>query len=164
MSGFNIAEQGHVVPLIYPQDLDGGDTHSDVFSMENYSHATIIISIGAQSRAAGVITVESCSALGGGGTNTKIDYTAYKCETIAGAANDDVLGAAVAVDDTTGIVPPVASTGIFYVIELEATQLLTGHIGFRLDIVSAGAASIGCAIAVLSGSRYAGPQSPTIVD
>ena len=161
---FNIAEMGHVVPLIYPQDLDGGDTHSDVFSMEGYAHASIIISIGAQSKAAGVITIESCSALGGGGTNTKIDYTAYKCETQAGAANDDVLGAAVAIDDTTGIVPPANSTGIFYVIELEASQLLAGHVGFRLCVASAGAASIGCAIAVLSGARYAGPQSPTVVD
>jgi hypothetical protein len=108
--------------------------------------------------------VESCSALGGGGTNTKIDYTAYKCETAFGTANDDVLGAAVAIDDTTGIVPPIASTGIFYVIELEATQLIAGHVGFRLDIVSAGAASIGSAVAILSGARYESPQSPTAVD
>lgn len=164
MSGFNVAEKGHVVNLIYPQDLDGGATTSDVVNMEAYSHMTIIVQIGSQSKAAGVITVESCSVLGGGGTNTKIDYSAYKCETQFGAANDDVLGARVAIDDTTGIVPPINSTGIFYVIELESSQLIANHVGFRLCVASAGAASIGSAVAILSGSRYAAPQSPTAVD
>lgn len=164
MNGFNVAENGHVVQLIIPHDLNGADHHSDVFSMENYGHASIIIQIGAASRAAGVITVESCSALGGGGTNTKIDFNAYKCETAYGSAADDVLGAKVAVDDTTGIVPPAASTGIFYVIELEASQLVDGDVGFRLDIVDPAAASIISAVAILSGARYGGPQSPTVVD
>jgi hypothetical protein len=164
MSGFNIAERGHVVTALMPHDLQGHDTHSDVINMEAYSHCTFIVSIGAASRAAGVITVESCSALGGGGTNTKIDFTAYKCETAYGSANDDVLGAAVAIDDTTGIVPPAATTGVFYVIELEATQLIAGHVGFRLDMVDPAAGCIGGAIAILSGSRYESPQSPTAVD
>jgi hypothetical protein len=164
MSGFYVANNGHVVTLVMPHDLNGGDHHSDVVNMEGYSHCTMIVNIGAASRAAGVITVESCSALGGGGTNTKIDYDCYKCETAFGSANDDVLGAKVAVDDTTGIVPPAATTGIFYVIELESTQLLAGHVGFRLDIVDPGAGSIISAIAILSGSRYGMAQSPTAVD
>lgn len=164
MSGFFVANEGHVVQLIMPHDLNGGDHHSDVVDMDRYSHCTMIISIGAASRAAGVITVESCSALGGGGTNTKIDFIAYKCETAFGSANDDVLGAKVAVDDTTGIVPPAGTTGIFYVIELESSQLVTGHVGFRLDIVDPGAASIISAVAILSGARFARAESATVVD
>jgi len=164
MSGFNIAENGHVVQLVIPHDLNGGDHHSDVVNMEGYAHCTMLVQIGAASRAAGVITVESCSALGGGGTNTKIDFTAYKCETAYGSANDDVLGAKVAVDDTTGIVPPAGTTGIFYVIELESSQLVSGHVGFRLDIVDPAAEQFTSAVAILSGSRYGSPQSPTTVD
>jgi hypothetical protein len=170
MSVINVAEQGHVVTLVMPHDAQGHATNSDVLNMEGYEHCTMIVSIGAASRAAGVITVQSCSALGGGGTNTAIDYTAYKCETAYGSANDDVLGAAVAVDDVTGIVPPVASTGIFYVIELTSGQLLTHattavrHVGFRLCVADPAAESFISAIAILSGSRYAKPGSPTVVD
>jgi hypothetical protein len=164
MSGFNIAEKGHVVTAIMPHDLQGHATHSDVINMEAYSHLTFIVSLGAASRAAGVITVESCSALGGGGTNTKIDFSCYKCETAFGSADDDVLGARVAIDDNTGIVPPIATTGIFYVIELESSQLISGHVGFRLDMADPAAECFGGAIAILSGSRFAQPQSVTAVD
>jgi hypothetical protein len=162
MSGFNIAEEGHVVPY-YPRNITGGAITTSVINMEAYSHLSFIVNIGVASRAAAVITIESCSALGGGGTNTAIDFTVYKGETIAGATNWDVLGAAVAVDDVTGVIPPAVSTGIFYVIELESTQLVANHVGFRLCIANAGDAQITGIVGILSGARYKYPQSVTAV-
>lgn len=164
MNTFAPAECGHVVQLIMPHDQNGAAHNSDVVSMKNYQHATFIVQIGAASRAAGVIKVESCSALGGGGTNTAIPFAAYKCETAYGSANDDVLGAKVAVAAATGIIPPAGTTGVFYVIELDSTEVLAGHVGFRLAIADPAAGSIGGAVAILSGSRFASPQTVTAVD
>jgi hypothetical protein len=42
-----------------------------------------------------------------------------------------------------------------YVIELNDTQLVSGDIGFRMCIADPGAASVGSAVAILSGARYA---------
>lgn len=163
MSGFNIAEEGHVVSY-YPRDINGGAINTDVINMEGYSHLTFIVPIGVASRAAGVITIQSCSALGGGGTNTAIDFTAYKCETASGSANDDVLGSKTACTAAVGIVPPAASTGIFYVIELESSQLLAGHVGFRCAIANPAAASILGIIGIASGARYGKSSGTTAVD
>jgi len=60
--GFNIVEEGHIVTLYYPLDIDtlAGADSPVIVSMENYTHATIIYSIGVSPRVAGVVTIESC--------------------------------------------------------------------------------------------------------
>jgi len=58
--GFFIAEDGHYCPLIIPHDQNGNAHSSTVIRMGKYNHADIFIFIGAATRAAGVITLESC--------------------------------------------------------------------------------------------------------
>ena len=86
MSGFYVAQEGHVVPILHPVDITGG-ANSDVFSMESYSHASIIISLGVTA-AAPTFKVYECDDFTP--TNaTSIAFNVFKCET----ALSDVLGA-----------------------------------------------------------------------
>ena len=154
--GICISEECFTVQLINVHDWNGGgDHHSLVVGMKNWEHLTMIISIGVASRAAGVITVESCSALGASpGTATKIAFSYYEC-LLDFAATTDILSARKDVTvAATGIVPPVATSNIRYQIELNSGQLLTNHVGFRLDVVDAGAACLASAIGICSGGRY----------
>lgn len=160
--GFYIPQDGHIVSLIIPKDVNIGAINTPVVRMGKYNHASCIISYGVASRAAGVITVESCSDMAST-VHTPITFQYYQCITAFGSANDDVLSAVQTVTvAATGLIPAAAVTGCFYVIELEGEHLTAGHIGFRLAFAAAGAASIASAICILSGSRYAMDQSPTV--
>ena len=64
----------------------------------------------------------------------------------------------------TGLVPEAGTPdNILYIIPLNSDQLIPGHIGFRLDIVNAGAACLGTVVAICSGARYAGSARPTVL-
>jgi len=166
MSGFNLAEQGHLAFLeLGAFDLNTAGHAGTVINMENYSHITYIIRMEATVRAASVVTVESCSAMGGGGTNTAIPF-AYYCTALASkTALGDVLGAKVAVIvAATGIIPAAGGAdNIMFVIDLESSQLISGHVGFRLVIADPGAGALATILCILSGARYASPQSPTVI-
>ena len=166
MSGFNLAEQGHLAFLeLGAFDLNTAGHAGTVINMENYSHITYIIRMEATVRAASVATVESCSAMGGGGTNTAIPF-AYYCTALASkTALGDVLGAKVAVIvAATGIIPAAGGAdNIMFVIDLESSQLISGHVGFRLVIADPGAGALATILCILSGARYASPQSPTVI-
>ena len=166
MSGFNIAEEGHLGFLtLTAYDLNTAGMAGTVINMENYSHIAYIIRMGATVRAASVVTVESCSAMGGGGTNTAIAF-AYYCTAIASTtALGDVLGAKTAVTvAATGIIPAAGGAdNIMFVIELEASQLLSGHVGFRLVIADPGAAAAADILFIQSGARYKSPSSVTTI-
>ena len=165
MSGFNIAEEGHLGFLtLNALDLNTAGHAGTVINMENYSHISYIVRMAATVRAASVITVESCSAMGGGGTNTAIPF-AYYCTAIANtSALGDVLGAKVAVTTAaTGVVPATGTDNIMFVIELEANQLLSGHVGFRLVIADPGQAALGDVLFIQSGARYKSPSSVTTI-
>jgi len=165
MSGFNIAEEGHLGFLTLGAfDLNTAGHAGTVINMENYSHITYIIRMEATVRAASVVTVESCSAMGGGGTNTAIPF-AYYCTAIASTtALGDVLGAKTAVTvAATGIIPATGTDNIMFVIELEAGQLLSGHVGFRLVVADPGAGALATILFIQSGARYASPQSVTTI-
>lgn len=164
--GFYIASEGHYVPLIMPHDQNGNAHASSVIRMKDYNHADIFVSIGASTRAAGVITLESCDDMTPT-THTELAFHYYVSTAVFAAASDDIWMAKTALTATTGIVPgavgpAAATTGVTYLISLDAEQLTAGHIGFRLSIADPGAASIGCAWAILSGSRY--NVNPNTVD
>jgi hypothetical protein len=167
MSGFNIAEQGHIAFLTLGAfDINTAGLTSNVINMENYSHISFIVRMEATVRAASVVTIESCSAMGGGGTNTAIVF-AYYCTAIASTtALGDVLGARTAVTvAATGIVPVAGGQdNLMYVIELESNQLLSGHVGFRIVIADPNAAALATVLCIQSGARYASPQSPTTIN
>lgn len=148
MRGLNIAEGGHVVNILPPIDITGGAT-GDVFSMENWHHATIIVQIGVSAAAATKIIVNECTSLAAAGA-TAIAHYIYKEETALG----DTLGdrTAVAAAGTT----PSANDNIFYVIELDDAELSDASHFVQLSITNASANSvIASAVAILTGARYA---------
>ena len=158
--GFYLPQDGHLVQLYEPADHTGAE-NCLVVRMGKYNHASIIISYGATPAADGVITIASRSAMSGG-TTTAIPFTYYKCVLDFEGALGDVLGAGVAVAAATGIIP-TATANTMYVIELDAEQLTPGHIGFQVLQANPTGASIMSGIAILSGARYAGDQSPTVI-
>jgi len=157
MNGFNVAEQGHVVNLIPPIDINGG-ANGDVFSMENYSHATIIVQVGVSAAAFTTIKVNECTSLAAAGA-TSIAFSVYKEETAAG----DTLGARVAATAAAGVVPSASDT-IMYVIELDAAELSDLSHFVQLALANAsGNSVIASAVAILSGARFGGTLSPTAI-
>lgn len=156
MQGFNVAEQGHVVNVIPPIDINGGKK-GDIFSMENYAHASIIVQVGVSAAAFTKILVNECTAFDGTG-RTAIAYNLYAEETALG----DTLGAreAVAAAGKT----PSANDTIMYVIELDARELSDGSHFVEVELTNtSGNSVIASAVAILSGSRYAEDQSPTAI-
>ena len=154
MSKFNIAERGHLVPLVFPKDITGGAT-GDRFTMKNWGHASIIFCIGAGATPTAV-TVLACDAATAGNT-AAIPFRVYKQETSLG----DVLGAKVMA--TTSGFAPSANDNIFYVIEIDADELPEGKPWIELVIAAPASAILACAFAVLSDGRYEGPSSATAI-
>lgn len=156
MKGINISEQLHVINILPPQDVDTGK-NSLVFSMKNHSHATIIVTCGSTNADAGNITVEACDDFTP--TNDEaIGFSYYKEETAAG-------------DTLTAKQTAVAATGIdvsendntTYVIEIDASELPAGYPNLYLKWSDPGGATFGSAVAILSGSRYAGSENATAI-
>lgn len=156
MKGINIAEQCHVVNILPPQDVSAG-VSSDVFSMKNYAHATIIVTAGSTNADAGNITVENCDDFTPT-THTEIDFS-YYAETTAGG---DTLGARTAAAAATGI-DVSGNDNITYVIEIDASELAEDKDKLRLSWSVCGGATLGSVVAILSGARYAEDQSPTAI-
>jgi hypothetical protein len=160
MPTFNIAEEGHVVPLIYPKDVTGGAV-GETFSMREWNHASIIIVIGVTAGALTNFVVSECTGPAAAGA-VAIAYNHYNCETTGAAANCDVLGTRTAVG-VAGIA--LAETdNIFYVIEIDAAELSNGYEWIYVNVTGAAAANFLCAVAVLSGPRYGGEASRTVLD
>ena len=159
MSGFNLAEAGHLVLLWEPANHTAAES-TKVISMENYSHLTAIISYGATPAADGLILVESCDNLTPT-THTEIVFDYYECIVDFEGALGDVMSVKKSAA-VTGMVP-TAVANIMYIIELEATQLISGHVGFRFSQANPTGDSIMSAVAILSGARYKSPATPTVI-
>ena len=147
MSRFYVPQDGHVVNLVAPIDINGAGASSDVFSMEDYSHVDIIVQLGVTG-AATTITVKECDDFVP--TNsTAIAFSYFAEET----ANGDTLGAK-ATATTSGF---AASTndGIFYVISIDAADLTDGYPCLQVLASDPSAATLLSAVAVLSGARFA---------
>jgi len=152
----NIAEQGHVVNILPPQSITAAVT-SDIFSMKNYAHATIIVTAGATNADAGNITIEECDDFTPT-TDTAIDFN-YCAETTAAG---DTLGARTLAAAAMGI-DVSGNDNITYVIEIDARELTDGYPCLELKWSAPGGATLVSAVAILSGSRYAGTESPTTI-
>ena len=156
MSGFHVSEDGHVVPILAPIDLNGGKT-SDYWSLMNYAHASIILTIGVNGGGAVAVTLEESDDNAGGST-TAIGFKYAAEETAAG----DTLSALI--DATsTGFSTHATASSITYVIEVDAADLTDGYPYLVLKLGDPSASVIGSAVAVLSGSRYAGSTTPTAI-
>jgi len=154
--GCVIAEMMHVVNILPPQDVVAG-VSSDVFSMKNYSHATIIVQAGSTNADAGNVTIEECDNFTPS-NDTAIDFSYYAEITAAG----DTLGARTAAAAASGI-DVSANDNITYVIEIDAAQLSDGFPNLILKWSACGGATIASAVAILSGARYGGAESSTAI-
>jgi uncharacterized protein (UPF0333 family) len=115
MSRKVLAEEAHIVNILPPQSISGAVT-SDVFSMKDASHVTIIVTAGSTNADAGNITIEECDNF------TPSNYTAigfrYAAEETAAG---DTLGSLTAVANTG--IDVSANDNITYVIEIDAEEL-----------------------------------------
>lgn len=153
--GFYTAQEGHVVNILPPQDVAAG-VNSDVFSMEGYAHATIIVQAGSTNADAGNVTVEECDDFVP--TNhPAITFDYYAEETAAGDTLAAKVTAAVAGIDVS------ANDNIMYVIEIDAAKLTDGRNKLRICWSACGGATIASAVAVLSGAAYGYDQSATAI-
>ena len=157
--GFVLGEEGHLVQLWEPADHTAAES-TLVVSMENYSHLTAIISYGATPRADGLILVESCDDMTPT-THTEIVFDYYECILDFEGALGDVMSERKSAE-VTGMIP-TATDNTMYIIELDDSQLTSGHVGFRFRQADPTGASIMSAVAILSGARYASPQSATVI-
>ena len=150
-----LAEEGHFVNILPPIDITGGVT-AQIFSMENYAHASIIIQAGVTALAWTKIIVNECNTIGGGAANP-IAFNIYKEETALG----DTLGDRTAVA-LAGLTPS-ANDNIFYAIELDAAELADGFHFVQLSLTNGANANLVSAIAILTGVRYAAQPNLTAI-
>ncbi len=155
MRGFVIAEAGHVVQAVPPKNIAGGVTTSPSWSMSKYGHASILLFLGVTGAAA-TVTVEACTNAAGAGAEA-IPFAVYKQET----ANGDVLGDRVEV--LAAGFSSSTEDNVFYAIEVDAAELPAGKSYLRLRISDPGTATFAAATVVLTGARYAGVSSPTVL-
>jgi len=155
MKGYYVAEEGHVVNILPPKDINGGAQTSDWFNVKKYGHVSIILTLGVTGGASTVTVKEADS--NSGGNSAAIKFNAYKEETAAG----DTLGAKVAVA-AAGFATST-NDSITYVIEIDASQLSDGKPYLALLMSDPSSATLASAVAVLSGSRYAEETSPTAI-
>jgi len=155
MSYFNIAQEGHLVNVVAPVDWDTAAVTGDAFSMENWSHASIIIQLGVTGAAATITVAESDDAAGTTTTDIAFKYAAEA------TGSGDTLGALTACA-ATGFATGTGDS-IMYVIEIDAADLSEGYPWIIVSITDPGASTLGSVVAVLSGGRYAGDQSATAI-
>lgn len=155
MKGITISEMAHVVNILPPQSITDAVT-SDVFSLKDYAHASIVVTAGATNADAGNITVEECDNVTPS-NDTAIAFDYYAEETAAG----DTLGARTAA--TTAGIDVSANDNITYIIEIDASQLTDGFPCLELKWSAPGGATLVSAVAVLTGARYAGAETPTAI-
>lgn len=152
--GIVIGEDLHIVLATAPVDIDSG-VSSDVWSMANHAHVSILVLLGVTGGAT-TITVEECDDFTPS-NSTAIAFS-YYAETTAGG---DTLGARTAA--TTSGFAASTNDGVFYVIDVDASQLSDGRPNLRVVASDPSGATFGAIVAILSGSRYAQEQSATAI-
>lgn len=153
--GIVVAEDLHVVNALPPIDINVSAQNSDVWSMANHSHASIIVQFGVTG-AATTITVEECDDFTP--TNsTAILFPSYSETTASG----DTLGARTATP-ATGL-SSGTNNSIFFVIEIDASQLTDGFPNLRVALTDPGSATLANVVVILSGPRYAQESSATAI-
>jgi len=155
MSKFVIPQDGHVVNILPPVDINGSGATSDYFNLKYYDHADIVVTLGVTG-AATTITLEESDDSSGSNT-TAIAFSYYQEETAAGDTLSTVQSA------TTSGFAASTNDSITYVITVDSAQLSDGYPYLVLKASDPSAATLISAVAVLSGSRYGEDESPTAI-
>lgn len=152
--GFHVGVEGHVVNALPPVDINGG-ANSDVWSMAEHSHVSIVVLLGVTG-AATTITVEECDDFTPS-NSAAINFEYYQEETDSG----DTLSARQSA--TTSGFAASANDNIMYVIEVDASELSAGYPNLRVVFSDPSAQTFASVAAILSGARYAKAQSSTVI-
>ncbi len=138
-----ICEEGHIVQLFNPQTQSAALT-SEIFSMKNWNHATIILHGGSGSAATIQLSDTDAFAVG----NQETMAFQYAEERSAG---EDVL-TALQTAATAGIAWS-GEDGSLFVIEVDSAELRDGFPQLVVNISAAGARDLS-GIAVLTVGRF----------
>lgn len=156
MKGIFLTQEGHFVNVLPPIDIAGGVV-GDRFHMKHAGHATIIVQVGVSAAAFTKILLNAADAASAGNTEA-IGFRLYAEETAAG----DTLGAVENVASTGKT--PSANNDIFYVIELDASELPEDKPWVELQLTNpSGNSVLVSALAILTGLRYGGDQNPSAI-
>ncbi|MGV0982631.1 MAG: hypothetical protein ACOYB0_09745 [Polynucleobacter sp.] len=155
--GINIAEECHVAAGLYPIAVSGLTT-MDAVNMEGYSHFTAIITTGATNGAA--ITVTAYNSTDASATSAGLIAFNYYLET---TASTDVLGARTLNSTTALAFTNDSISNQMAVIEIDASELEDGHNWVNLTLSGGVSTTPFSIVYILSGARYAGPESPTVI-
>jgi hypothetical protein len=164
--GHYIAQESHVVPLVYPQDAHVNGVTGPWMSLDNAAHVSILVALGQVTGAPGAIQVMAAQDNNGTGA-VAIPFDVFKCET----SNTDVLGTRTPVT-SAGFTPPGSPPGgnIFYVIEIDvATAMASSGAGIgtynhlALKVPAGGSLLQISAVAVLSALRFEADQGATVL-
>lgn len=153
--GYNLAIEGHIVPLFSAASISGG-VAGQIFSLKGAAKANIIISYGALAAAPGTVTVSACTDLAGDNP-VAIGFDRYT-QTAAGAGND-VLTARTVVS-SAGFTPSDVPNTVD-VLHIQADQLPSGHDYLKVAIADGTNADYAAIIAVLTGVRFQGESNPS---
>ncbi len=159
--GFNLAQEGHTVPVVPPSSIAAGVT-GQAFSLKNAAKCNLTIYWGSLASAPGAVTLNACTTLAGANP-TPIAFDLFQ-QAATGAGND-VLKARQSIPSTGYVPANVPNTAD--VLHVQADQLPDGYP--YLQIVLAPSASTTAAVyasvtAMLSGVRFQGEsnQSATV--
>lgn len=159
MIGFHVSEAGHPVQLIAPVDGNAGaPVTCQGFKMDKYDHASIVIQLGVTAAAPTSILLVSSTAASAG-TTTALPFR-YYAQTTAGTANDVLVGPTTVA--ATGITAVSAADKIFYVIEIDSTELPDGQPYLQLQITCPASSILVSAMAYLSAGRFQYQGSATV--
>ena len=156
-NAINLAEECHVAIGLYPISAHGLTT-LDAINMEGYSHLSAILVTGATNGAA--ITVTAYEATNNAAGSAALIPFRYYLET---TASTDVLAAAVLNSTTALAFTNDSVSNQFAVVEIEASDLSDDSNWVNLTLSGAVTTTPMCVVYVLSGSRYAAPESPTVL-
>ncbi|HLW51309.1 MAG TPA: hypothetical protein VKW06_00575 [Candidatus Angelobacter sp.] len=159
MKGIYTAQQEHVASVIAPVDFTGGKT-GRWLSLAKHEHITFILSIGVSAAAPTALLVKG--AQDSSGTNAAaIAFDLFTAET----ATVDLLSTKQRMT-TSGYTTISANDDIFYVIEVDASdvaaQLGESFNHVTVNVTNVTNSVIASCVAILSGARFAGDQSPSV--
>ncbi len=153
--GIVMAEELHFVNALPPIDINVSAQDSDVWSMGDAAHATIIVQLGVTG-ADTTVTIEECDDFTPS-NSTAIAFSYYAERTAAG----DTLGTRTAA--TTAGFATGTNDSIFFVAEVDASQLTDGFPNLRVALTDPGSATFANILVILSGIGYPQEQTATAI-
>jgi len=153
MSRKVLSQEAHIVSMIAPVGSSTATIDSEVVSMKDASHATIILTVGVQGGASSFTVVEGDDFTPS--NEAAIAYRLAKEETTTG----DTLGALTAVASTGSVV--AATDYTIYVIEVDSEDLSEGYNNIQLKLAALDNTTYVSAICILTGLCYQGDETRT---